>query len=177
MDVGPGPREAEVRRCTGPSRSAAAAGRASSATRSSEGRRPAQFKEVSDALGVENYWPWGPSVGDLNADGFDDVFITAGMNYPYRYGQFADLNDRGQRFLDAEFLLGVEPRRGGVAHALVRARLRPARTRTIPTRPGRDRTRHRLGRARHRARRRSSTSTATATSTSSPTTSTPRRWC
>src|SRR2546430_15584040 len=28
-----------------------------------------RFEEVSDSLGVETYWPWGPSVDDLNADG------------------------------------------------------------------------------------------------------------
>ncbi len=76
---------------------------------------PGKFREVSDALGVENYCPWGPSVGDLNADGYDDIFITAGMNYPERYMiNSLKLNDRGQRFVDAEFLLGVEPRQGGV---------------------------------------------------------------
>ena len=65
---------------------------------------------------VENYCPWGPSVGDLNADGFDDTFIAAGMNYPERYMiNSVKLNDRGQRFVDAEFVLGVEPRSGGVA--------------------------------------------------------------
>ena len=68
------------------------------------------------ALGVENYCPWGPSVGDLNADGFDDVFIASGMNYPFRYMvNSVKLNERGQRFVDAEFVLGVEPRKGGVA--------------------------------------------------------------
>jgi enediyne biosynthesis protein E4 len=69
------------------------------------------FKEVSDELGVETYWPWGVSVGDLNADGFDDIFVTAGMGYPFRYSiNSVLLNDGGQRFFDAEFLLGVEPR-------------------------------------------------------------------
>ena len=76
---------------------------------------PGKFREVSDALGVENYCPWGPSVGDLNADGYDDIFITAGMNYPERYMvNSLKLNDRGQRFVDAEFVLGIEPRQGGV---------------------------------------------------------------
>ena len=70
------------------------------------------FSEISDQIGVENYWPWGLSVGDLNADGYEDVFITASMNYPFRYGvNSLLLNDRGQTFLDAEFVLGVEPRR------------------------------------------------------------------
>jgi enediyne biosynthesis protein E4 len=71
-----------------------------------------QFEEVSDRLGVETYWPWGPSVGDLNADGWDDIFIASGMSYPYRYGiNSLLLNDHGKRFLDAEFVLGVEPRK------------------------------------------------------------------
>jgi hypothetical protein len=76
-----------------------------------------KFEEVSDPMGVETYWPWGPSVGDLNADGWDDIFITAGMDFPYRYGiNSLLLNNRGQKFLDAEFLLGVEPRKGGQTH-------------------------------------------------------------
>jgi hypothetical protein len=76
-----------------------------------------KFEEVSDRLGVENYWPWGPSVGDLNADGWEDLFITSGMGFPYRYGiNSLLLNNRGQKFLDAEFLLGVEPRRDGRTH-------------------------------------------------------------
>ena len=33
---------------------------------------PNKFREVSDEIGAENYCPWGPSVGDLNADGFDE---------------------------------------------------------------------------------------------------------
>jgi hypothetical protein len=77
-----------------------------------------KFEEVSDAMGVENYWPWGPSIGDLNADGWDDIFIASGMDYPFRYGiNSLLLNNRGQKFLDSEFLLGVEPRRGGQTYA------------------------------------------------------------
>ena len=73
-----------------------------------------QFEEVSDPMGVENYWPWGLSVGDLNADGYEDVFITASMNYPFRYGvNSLLLNNRGKKFLDSEFIVGVEPRRDG----------------------------------------------------------------
>ena len=72
------------------------------------------FHEISDQLGVETYWPWGVSVGDLNADGFEDVFVTAGMGYPFRYGiNSVLLNERGKRFFDSEFLLNVEPRIGG----------------------------------------------------------------
>jgi hypothetical protein len=70
-----------------------------------------KFEEISDKIGVEQLWPWGISVGDVNADGWDDIFITAGMNFPFRYGiNSMLLNNRGEKFLDSEFLLGIEPR-------------------------------------------------------------------
>jgi enediyne biosynthesis protein E4 len=76
-----------------------------------------KFEDVSDRLGVENYWPWGPSVADINADGWDDIFIPSGMGFPFRYGiNSMLLNNRGEKFLDAEFLLGIEPRRDGRTH-------------------------------------------------------------
>lgn len=70
-----------------------------------------QFEEISDLIGTENYWPWGLSSGDLNADGWQDVFVASSMNYPFRYGiNTVLLNDHGRGFLDSEFVLGVEPR-------------------------------------------------------------------
>ena len=70
-----------------------------------------RFRESSDAVGLENYWPWGVSVADLNADGFLDVFITASMSYPFRYGvNSLLLNNRANGFVGAEFLVGIEPR-------------------------------------------------------------------
>ncbi|MEQ1573682.1 MAG: CRTAC1 family protein [Vicinamibacterales bacterium] len=76
---------------------------------------PGKFREISDQVAVESYCPWGPSVGDLNADGYDDTFIASGMNFPYRYMvNSVKLNDRGERFADAEFVLGIEPRKSGV---------------------------------------------------------------
>jgi hypothetical protein len=78
------------------------------------------FKELSDPLGAENYWPWGISVADLNADGYEDVFLASSMNYPFRYGiNSIFMNNRGEKFMDAEFILGVEPRRDGRTHAPV----------------------------------------------------------
>jgi hypothetical protein len=69
------------------------------------------WQERSDELGAENYWPWGISVDDLNADGWDDVFIASSMNFPYRYGvNSVLLNNKGKIFLDSEFIVGVEPR-------------------------------------------------------------------
>lgn len=73
-----------------------------------------KFTEVSESMGAENFWPWGLSSGDLNADGWDDVYITSSMNYPWRYGVSSLLlNEKGKRFVDSEFLVGVEPRKGG----------------------------------------------------------------
>ncbi|HET9227035.1 MAG TPA: CRTAC1 family protein, partial [Thermoanaerobaculia bacterium] len=74
-----------------------------------------RFAEMSDALNLENYWPWGVSVDDLNADGWDDVVITSSMNFPFRYGvNSVLLNNRGEGFLDSASILGVEPRRGNL---------------------------------------------------------------
>lgn len=69
------------------------------------------FEEVSDEINAENYWPWGISSGDLNADGFIDVFVSKSMNYPFRYTEnLILLNENGKRFLDSEYILGIEPR-------------------------------------------------------------------
>jgi hypothetical protein len=73
-----------------------------------------KFVERAFDVNLENYWPWGVSTGDLNADGWEDVLITASMNYPFRYGvNSLLLNNQGERFMDSSFILGIEPRRGG----------------------------------------------------------------
>ena len=70
-----------------------------------------KFTEQSDLANVENGWPWGPSAADLNADGYPDLFVASGMNYPFRYsGNSVMLNEGGKKFADAEYVLGVEPR-------------------------------------------------------------------
>ena len=77
-----------------------------------EQQSPGVYKEISDRIRAENYWPWGLSTGDLNADGFQDVFIASSMNFPFRYGvNSVLLNENGETFRDSEFILGVEPRR------------------------------------------------------------------
>src|SRR6185503_19230572 len=73
-----------------------------------------KFGEVSDPIGAETYWPWGVSTGDLNADGYEDMLVTSGMGYPFAYAvNVLLLNDGGSAFRNAEFLLGIEPRRDG----------------------------------------------------------------
>ncbi len=70
------------------------------------------FSEISNQIGAENFWPWGVSTGDFNADGFEDVFITSSMNYPFRYAPNSLLlNNRGKGFLDSEYVVGIEPRK------------------------------------------------------------------
>ncbi len=72
------------------------------------------FAEVSGEIGLENFWPWGLTVADVNADGWEDVFIASSMNYPFRYQvNTMRLNQRGGGFARVEFLLGIEPRRDG----------------------------------------------------------------
>ncbi len=76
---------------------------------------PGRFQEISDRIGAENYWPWGLSAEDLNADGWDDVLILSSMNYPYHYQpNTLLLNNGGQGFVESEFLLGIEPRVHGL---------------------------------------------------------------
>jgi hypothetical protein len=71
-----------------------------------------RFQEESQAVNAENYWPWGVSVDDVNADGYDDVFFTGGMGFPFRYGiSSLKLNEKGQKLVDAEFKLGLEPKK------------------------------------------------------------------
>lgn len=80
-----------------------------------QGQGQGRFTELSGPMGLETYWPWGLSVGDVNADGYDDVFVTAGMGYPYRYAiNSLLLNENGKRFIDSEFLVGIEPRQGEI---------------------------------------------------------------
>jgi hypothetical protein len=71
---------------------------------------------VSDEINAESFWPWGLSIGDLNADGYEDAFIASSMNHLYRYHvNSVLLNEGGKRFVDSEFVLGVEPRKGPLA--------------------------------------------------------------
>ena len=74
-----------------------------------------KFSEVSDEIGAENFWPWGMSSGDINADGFEDALVSSSMCFPYRYSTNSLLlNDQGQRFLDSECVVGLEPRKGSL---------------------------------------------------------------
>src|SRR5262245_25052312 len=42
-----------------------------------------RFTEMSDQLGLETFWPLGIADGDFDNDGRVDLFIPAGMGYPF----------------------------------------------------------------------------------------------
>ena len=73
-----------------------------------------KFTETAVAAGLETFWPWGIATGDYDNDGDEDVFITAGMGYPFYYGPNSLLmNDGDGTFRDRAATLGVEPPAGG----------------------------------------------------------------
>ena len=73
-----------------------------------------KFTEVSDAAGMETFWPWGIAVGDFNNDGYEDAFIPSGMGYPFFYWPNSlMLNNGDGTFTDRATEEGVEPPRDG----------------------------------------------------------------
>lgn len=72
------------------------------------------YEEISDAIGIETYWPWGMSVEDLNADGYQDIFVPSGMGYDFSYGgNVLLINQHGEIFKHAGYEWGIEPRANG----------------------------------------------------------------
>jgi hypothetical protein len=73
-----------------------------------------KYEEISDRAGVETLWPWGVTVGDFDADGYQDVFLPSGMGYPFYYLPNHLLMNRGdETFADESRVRGIEPRPDG----------------------------------------------------------------
>jgi hypothetical protein len=73
-----------------------------------------KFEEGVVAAGLETFWPWGIASGDFDDDGHEDVFITAGMGYPFYYWPNSLMMNKGNgTFSDEASRLGVEPPVGG----------------------------------------------------------------
>ena len=73
-----------------------------------------KFEELATDAGLETFWPWGIATGDFDNDGDEDVFITAGMGYPFYYWPDQLMMNRGNgTFVDRAEQLGVEPPTGG----------------------------------------------------------------
>ena len=99
----------------------------SSATRSSTTSAAASSRRSPIALGVENYWPWGPSVGRPERRRLAGHLhrLQHELPVPLRHQLAAAEQPAARSSCDAEFLLGIEPRRGGRTHTtVVRPRLR-----------------------------------------------------
>jgi hypothetical protein len=73
-----------------------------------------KFAEVSDKANLETFWPWGIVTGDFDNDGYEDVFIPAGMGFPYYYWPNSLLMNNGdETFTDRARSAGLDPPPGG----------------------------------------------------------------
>lgn len=68
------------------------------------------YVEEAEDRGVQSYLPWGPVKGDVNANGYLDLFVTAGMEYRWYMPDALMMNDGDGGFVRAEFPAGVHPR-------------------------------------------------------------------
>jgi enediyne biosynthesis protein E4 len=69
-----------------------------------------RFSEVSDAAGMETWWPWGVAVGDFDNDGFEDAFLPSGMGHPWFYWPSSLMFNNGNgTFTDRAAEEGIEP--------------------------------------------------------------------
>jgi hypothetical protein len=78
-----------------------------------EGQGVLKFQERSREAGLENWWPWGVTVGDFDNDGHEDLFVPAGMGFPYPYWPNQLLHNEHGKFVDVARAAGIEPPQGG----------------------------------------------------------------
>jgi hypothetical protein len=93
------------------------------------------FAEVSEAAGMETFWPWGVAVGDFDNDGYEDAFLPAGMGYPFFYWPNSLMMNQGDgTFRDRAREAGVEPpREGELLPGLLSGRKLPRSSRCAAT--------------------------------------------
>ncbi len=71
---------------------------------------PGRFEEISDRAGLENFWPWGIAASDFDNDGYEDLFVPAGMGYPYLYWpNYLLMNNGNETFTNRAERAGIEP--------------------------------------------------------------------
>jgi hypothetical protein len=73
-----------------------------------------KFTEMSDKAGLETFWPWGVATGDFDNDGYEDVFLPAGMGHPFSYWPNSLMMNNGdETFTDRAREAGIELPPGG----------------------------------------------------------------
>jgi hypothetical protein len=73
-----------------------------------------KFAEVSDQANLETFWPWAIATGDFDNDGHEDIYIPAGMGYPFGYWPSSlMMNNGNETFTDQARKFGIEPPPGG----------------------------------------------------------------
>ena len=89
------------------------------------------FIEKSEQAGLETWWPWGEAVGDFNNDGREDLFIPAGMGFPFGYWPNSLMLNLGGTFVDVAKEAGIEPPAAGenIAGAEIKGRRFPRSSR------------------------------------------------
>lgn len=69
-----------------------------------------RFVEASEEANLETFWPWGVATADFNNDGHEDVFMAAGMGYPFYYWpNYLMLNQGDGTFVNTSEQHGIEP--------------------------------------------------------------------
>lgn len=74
-----------------------------------------KFEEVTEKARLETFWPWGVATSDFDNDGHEDVFIAAGMGFPFYYWPNSLMRNQGDgTFADVAELQGIEPPVDGI---------------------------------------------------------------
>ena len=69
-----------------------------------------KFEEVTEQTNLETFWPWGVATSDFDNDGNEDVFMAAGMGFPFYYWPNSLMLNRGDgTFIDVADSQGIEP--------------------------------------------------------------------
>ena len=95
-----------------------------------------KFEEISDQANLETFWPWGVATGDFDNDGDQDVYLPAGMGYPFAYwkSNYLLINNGDETFTERAYEAGIEPPvRGAYLNTMIRNNPMPRSSRCAAT--------------------------------------------